>query len=155
MSLRDEKSEIQALLAKAEDEIGTVAVRADLLKDFLTRLETAEAIYKKQMAHVRETEEARDIQRAPGGFSTLHQIERTARGYMGAEFHNLEASCMLLKRLFAAVRDADHFAARHYVGALDAAMDDRPWETEEERKERRVQKAQKPRTKKTLARKKA
>jgi hypothetical protein len=154
MNTRDEKFEIQALLAKAEDEIGTVGVRADLLKDFLVRLERTEVIFQKQMAHLRDTEEARDIQRAPGGFSTLHQIERTARGYMGAEFHNLEATCLLLKRLFAAVRDEDHVGAQHYVGSLDAGMDDRPWETEEERKERLTRKSAKPRAKKLRPRKK-
>lgn len=137
MNLRDEKAEVQALLAKAEEAIGTVEVRADLLKDFLVRLEKAEAIFNRQMACLRETEEARDIQRAPGGFSTLYQMERTARGYMGTEFHNLEATCMVLKRLCAAVRDKDHKAARYYVDALDSGMDDRPWESKEEQEERK------------------
>lgn len=162
MNLRDERAELQALLARAEAQIGTVEVPADLLKDFLKRLDNAEAIYSRQMACLRETEEARDIQRAPGGFSCLYQIERTARSYMGAEFHNLEASCMILKRLCAAVRDGDHKTARYYVGTFDAGMDDRPWESEEEKKAReekkreaREKKIKKPRSKKSKTEPKA
>jgi len=123
----DEETQIAGLIEQAEDKIGTVAVKADLLRDFLVRLNRAEEAYRRQVACLREREEARDLSRAPGGWASLDHIERTARRYAGTEFHNLEATCGILKRLFAAVRDSDFKTANRLVGHLDAGLDDRPW----------------------------
>ena len=119
---------IRELIETADASIPTIEVKADLLRDFLERLEVAETRLQKQLAVLRERGESRDTERAPGGWAKLSEIERTSRKYMGAEFANLEASVGLLKRLCAAVRDGNQEEALRYVDALDSGADDRPWD---------------------------
>lgn len=126
----NEHVKVHKLIEEAESKIGMVEIKADLLRDFLVRLDRAEIAYKKQIASLREREEARDTSKAPGGWADLEAVKRIARKYAGVEFHNLEATVGLLEHLFAAVRDEDHEKALHLVRNIDSGLDSRPWEKE-------------------------
>jgi hypothetical protein len=69
MNFWDEKAAIQDLVTKAEAKIGTVAVKADLLRDFLARLENAETVMGRQVACITVTVQV------PGAFASGETVE--------------------------------------------------------------------------------
>lgn len=132
---RQEAKEISDLIAEADDAIPEIPVKADLLREFLTRLLHSEDRLKQQLACLRQREEI-GVPREPelldnGTCATIDHIERIAQTYFGVEFFNLENSVYFLKRLFAAVRDGDQDEAIKMVRVLDAGLDSRPWLKEE------------------------